>query len=163
MKKLYQKIEDFIENPKTIYEWNVISGKLVFCANLFPKKMLDSTTIGGRIFVQYDKNKVYRLSFDYFQSLINCGCKIAAIKEYILGYAKLHLFGENDKKNSKGYTQQTVICKSTNQEDVEEFDKTCTELVKQGYETNDLYVVDGKLARVFYLPDRPQLPPPYVY
>lgn len=104
MKDLYQKIEDFIENPKTIYEWDVISGKLVFCANLFPKKMLDSTTIGSRIFVQYDKDKVYRLSFDYYQSLINCDSELTAAKEYILGYAKLHLFdlfGENDKNNSK--------------------------------------------------------------
>lgn len=52
--------------------------------------------------------------------------------------------------NSK-YEQKTIICQSTDKNDVEEFDKTCTQMVKDGWRTIDLLVVEGKLARVFYL------------
>lgn len=57
---------------------------------------------------------------------------------------------QQEGSNSK-YEQKTIICQSTDKNDVEEFDKTCTQMVKDGWRTIDLLVVEGKLARVFYL------------
>lgn len=158
MTTFYKKVEHLLINPKADKEWRGRNHKsYIVTTSYLPKHPLQCFD-NGTLKVYYDDKEAYELCFSCVEPLpFTVGRDFQNINElemaeYICRYMNAHSIG-NSEEDENQYIQRTVICKSTNQRDVEEFDKTCTELVNQGYRTIDLCVVDGKLARVFYLAD----------